>query len=113
MSSPSSRWQEPWLQVAVRGSGDGQLPAAVGLASCQGALSTLAEQVVGSAHQGPQAERHECEACVRAEWRHGHSAAAALLAWPWSGLTCQEAAGPQAPLSNDMAGVEPRPRQAV
>lgn len=73
MSSPSSRWQEPWLQVAVRGSGDGQLPAAVGLASCQGALSTLAEQVVGSAHQGPQAERHECEACVRAEWRHGHS----------------------------------------
>lgn len=46
------------------GSGDWQLPAAVGLASCQGALSVLAERVVGSAHQGPQAEQHEREACL-------------------------------------------------
>lgn len=36
-------------------------------------------------------------------------AVAALLAWPWSGLTGQGAARPWAPLSDNMAGVAPRP----
>lgn len=104
-----SWWEQPRLHVAVPGSGARQLPATVGRAFCQGALDTLAGQVWGSDPRDPRLSRMTREAGLGRvalqplTWLRQCSWASA---WPWSGLTWQEAAWPQAPLPGNKAGVE-------